>query len=167
MKRDVEYEEKLTFILQKIAFLAKYKLVSVKDIKVIKSKVKQATFHHVIDLLNSSDSDFKAKEFDEPAFTESHSVLLMKTMKSLEEYLNLSPLIIDTSTEILDTKEKFDIKKDIFMYSKYRNDHLMYLGTEVTEKCDLRSLKNYEVLLMEFKLLLSAVTGTESSAVQA
>jgi hypothetical protein len=116
-KRCVEYEEKLTFILQKIAFLAKYKLVSVKEIKVIKSKVREADFHHVIDLLNSSDSDFKAKEFHEPSFTESQSVLLMKTMKSLNEYLNLSPLIIDTSTEVLDAKEKFNIKKDIFMYS--------------------------------------------------
>jgi hypothetical protein len=164
-KRCVEYEEKLTFILQKIAFLAKYKLVSVKEIRVIKSKIQEATFHHVIDLLNSSDSDFKAKEFDEPAFTESHSVLLMKTMKSLEEYLNLSPLIIDTNTEILDTKEKFVIKKDIFMYSKFRDDHIMYLGTEVTEKCDLRSLKNYEVLLKEFKQLLSAITGLEQPAI--
>ncbi len=158
-KRCVEYEEKLTYILQKIAFLTKYKLVSVKEIKVIKSKVKQADFHHVIDLLNSSDSDFKAREFHEPAFTESQSVLLMKTMKSLNEYLNLSPLIIDTSTEVLDAKEKFNIKKDIFMYSKFRNDQLMYLGTEVTEKCDLRTLKNYEVLLMEFRHLLSAITG--------
>ncbi len=164
-KRCVEYEEKLTFILQKMSFLAKYKLVSVKEIRVFKSKVKQADFLHVIDLLNSSDSDFKAKEFHEPAFTESHSVLLMKTMKSLEEYLNLSPLIIDTSTEVLDTKEKFDIKKDIFMYSKYRNDQLMYLGTEVTEKCDLRSLRNYDILLMEFKSLLSAIAGTSQPAV--
>jgi hypothetical protein len=164
-KRCVEYEEKLTFILQKIAFLAKYKLVSVKEIKVIKSKVKEADFHHVIDLLNSSDSDFKAKEFHEPSFTESQSVLLMKTMKSLNEYLNLSPLIIDTSTEVLDTKEKFNIKKDIFMYSKFRNDQLMYLGTEVTEKCDLRTLKNYEVLLMEFRHLLTSITGISQPAI--
>ena len=48
----------------------------------------------------------------------------MKNIKSLEEYLNLSPLIIDTSTEVLDSKEKFEIKKDIFMYSKFRNDQL-------------------------------------------
>lgn len=156
-KRCVEYEEKLTFILQRIAFLAKYKLVSVKEIKVNKSKINNASFHHVINLLNSSDSDFKAKELDESTFTESHSVLLMKTIKSIDEYLNLSPLIIDTSTEILDTKEKFEIKKDIFMYSKFRNEQLMYLGTEVTEKCDLRLLKNYDILLMEFKHILSLI----------
>ncbi|HUX55875.1 MAG TPA: hypothetical protein VMV77_02800 [Bacteroidales bacterium] len=157
-KRCVEYEEKLTFILQRISFLAKYKLVSVKEIKVIKSKIKEATFHHVFDLLNSSDSDFKADEFNESSFTDSNSVLLMKNIKVMGEYLNLSPLIIDTSTEVLDTKAKFDIKKDIFMYSKFRNDHLMYLGTEVTEKIDLRSLKNYETLLMEFKQLISIVS---------
>src|SRR4030066_246488 len=39
-KRCVEYEEKLTFILLKIAFLAKYSLVSVREIKVLKSKVR-------------------------------------------------------------------------------------------------------------------------------
>ncbi len=156
-KRCVEYEEKLTFILQRISFLSRYKLVSVKEIKVLKSKVSNATFHHVFDMLNSSDSDFKANEFNEATFTESHSVLLMKSIKSIDEYLNLSPLIIDTSTEVLDTKEKFDIKKDIFMYSKYRNEQLMYLGTEVTEKIDLRLLRNYEILLMEFKSLLSLI----------
>jgi hypothetical protein len=163
-KRCVEYEERLTFILTGIAFLSKYKLVSVKEIRVIKSKIQVATFQHVIDLLNSSDSDFRAREFNEPKFTESHSVLLMKSMKSLEEYLNLSPLIIDTSTEILDTKEKFDIKKDIFMYSKFRNDQLMYSGTEVTEKCDLRSMKNYDTLLLEFKYLLTALAEKEQTA---
>lgn len=160
-RRCVEYEEKLTFILQRISFLAKYKLVSVKEIKVIKSKIKEASFNHVFDLLNSTDSDFKANEFNEASFTESHSVLLMKSIKTIDEYLNLSPLIIDTSTEVLDSKEKFDIKKDIFMYSKFRNDQLMYLGTEVTEKIDLRSLKNYETLLMEFRQLMSTVSGGE------
>ena len=160
-KRCVEYEEKLMFILQRISFLAKYRLVSVKDIKVIKSKIHKAAFHHVFDMLNSSDSDFKANEFDEARYTESNSVLLMKNIKVLDEYLNLSPLIIDTSGEVLDSKEKFEIKKDIFMYSKFRNDQLMYLGTEVTEKIDLRSLKNYETLLGEFRYLMS-VLGAEA-----
>ena len=73
-KRCVEYEEKLTFILLKIAFLAKYRLVSVREIKVQKPKYKNARFHHVVDLLNSSDSDFAAKEIDEEVFSESHSV---------------------------------------------------------------------------------------------
>lgn len=81
-KRCVEYEEKLTYILQRIAFLAKYKLVSVREIKVQKPKNREAMFHHVINLLNSTDSGFAAKEIDETIYSESNSVLLMKTIKN-------------------------------------------------------------------------------------
>jgi hypothetical protein len=158
-KRCVEYEEKLTMILQRIAFFAKYRLVSVRDIKVIKPRIREVKFHHIVDLLNSSDSDFKGQEIDEPKFSDSHSVLLMKSIKSFDDYLNLSPLIIDTNSETIDAKEKFDIRKDIFMYTKYRNEHLMYLGTEVTEKCDLRSLSNYSILLEEYKELMLMLGG--------
>jgi len=160
-RRCVEYEEKLTFILERIAFFAKYRLVSVRDIKVIKPRIREAKFHHIVDLLNSSDSDFKGEEIDEAKFADSQSVLLMKSIKSFDNYLNLSPLIIDTNSEIIDTKEKFDIRKDIFMYTKYVNDHLMYLGTEVTEKCDLRALSNYSVLLEEYKSLMLAIGGVQ------
>lgn len=160
-KRCVDYEERLTKILQSIAFLAKYRLVSVRDIKVIKPRTHEAKFHHIVDILNSSDSDFKGQEIDEVKFSDSQSVLLMKSIKSFDEYLNLSPLIIDTSCETIDSKEKFDIRKDIFMYTKYRSGHLMYLGTEVTEKCDLRSLSNYGILLEEYKELMAAIGGVE------
>ena len=159
-RRCVEYEEKLALILQRIAFLCKYRLVSVREIKVNHPKNQPAKFNHIVDILNSSDSDFTAKEMEEEKFAESHSVLLMKSLKTLDEYLNLSPLIIDTNSEVIDNKEKFDIKKDIFMYTKFRNDHLMYIGTEVTEKCDLRSLHNYQILLSQFKDMILTISGS-------
>jgi hypothetical protein len=159
--RCVEYVEKLTMILQRISFFAKYRLVSVRDIKVIKPRIHEAKFHHIIDLLNSSDSDFKGQEIDETTFSDSQSVLLMKSIKSFDDYLNLSPLIIDTNSETIDAKEKFDLRKDIFMYTKYKSGHLMYLGTEVTEKCDLRSLSNYNMLLEEYRELMLTICGVE------
>jgi hypothetical protein len=160
-KRCVEYEEKLTFILLQLAFLTKYRLVSVRDIKVIKPRIHEAKFHHIVDLLNSSDSDFKGEEIDEAKYSDSHSVLLMKSVRSFDDYLNLSPLVIDTNSETIDTKEKFDIRKDIFMYTKYKPGHLMYLGTEVTEKVDLRALSNYDILLEEFRKLMLDIAGVE------
>jgi hypothetical protein len=78
----------------------------------------------------------------------------MKSVKEPKEYLNLSPLIIDTRTEVIDTKEKFNIKKDIFMYTKFRDRKLMYVGTEVTEKCDLTNLSNYNELVADFETLM-------------
>jgi hypothetical protein len=161
-KRCVEYEEKLALILEKLAFICKYKLVSVREIKVIHPKNQEARFNHIIDLLSSSDSGFKAQELEETKYAESNSVLMMKSLKTFDEYLNLSPLIIDTNSEVIDDKEKFDIKKDIFMYTKFRGDQLMYVGTEVTEKCDLRSLHNYAILVAQFKDMLATVAGTSS-----
>jgi hypothetical protein len=158
-RRCVEYEEKLALILEKIAFISKYKLVSVREIKVIHPKNQEAKFNHLIDLLNSSDSGFKAQELEETKYAESSSVLLMKSLKTFDEYLNLSPLVIDTNSEVIDDKEKFDIKKDIFLYTKFRGDQLMYVGTEVTEKCDLRSLHNYQNLVEQFKDMLATIAG--------
>lgn len=157
--RCVEYEEKLLFILTRISFFANYRLVSVRDIKVIKPRIHEPKFHHLIDLLNSSDSDFKGQEIDENKFSDSQSVLLMKSVKSFDEYINLSPLVIDTNSEIIDTKDKFELRKDIFMYTKYKDNHLMYLGTEVTKKIDLRALSNYSILLEEYKDLMKKITG--------
>jgi hypothetical protein len=160
-KRCVEYEEKLTLILQRISFFSKYRLVSVRDIKVIKPRIHEAKFHHTVNLLNSSDSDFKGQEIDEDKFSDSNSVLLVKSLKSFDNYLSLSPIIIDTHSETIDAKEKFDIRKDIFMFTKYKEGHLMYVGTEVTTKCDLRSLSNYNTLLDEYKDLMLKIGGVE------
>jgi hypothetical protein len=157
-KRCVEYEDKLSIMLQNIAFLSKYKLVSIRQISVQKAKHGEAKFNHYIDLLNSSDSDFKGTEVQQDIFCDSNAVLLMKDIKDLKEYLNLSPLIIDTRTETIDQKEKFNIKKDIFLYTKFMNNRVLYIGTEVTEKCDLSALSNYPELVKQVTALLSIVT---------
>lgn len=163
-KRCVEYEEKLALILEKLAFLTKYKLVSICEIKVIHPKNHEAKFNHLINLLSSSDSGFKIKELEETKYAESSSVLLMKSLKNIDEYLNLSPLVIDTYSEVIDDKEKFDIKKDIFMYTKFRGNYLMYVGTEVTDKCDLRSLHDYQILVEQFKDMIATLTGDKQES---
>ena len=158
-KRCVEYEEKLMLILKRISFFSKYKLVSVKEILVNNYKNKTTEFQHIMNLLKNTDSDFKSKEINDVRYAENDSVLLMKSIKQFDKYLNLSPLIIDTSNEVLDSKEKFKIKKDIFLYSKYRSNHLMYSGTEVTEKTDLRNLSNYDILVDEFNDLVNTLSS--------
>jgi hypothetical protein len=158
-RRCVAYTDRLGGLLAGLAFLCKYRLVSVREIQVRKPRFKEAVFHHRIDLLNSSDSDFKASDVHGPQFTESHAVLLLHNLKAIDEYLNLSPLVIDTHSEAIDTKEKLDIRKDIFLYTKIKGDHLMYAGTEATEKCDLRALGNYTDLLDEFRDMMLAITG--------
>jgi hypothetical protein len=158
-KRCVEYEDRLTIMLQNISFLSLYKLVTIRQIQVRKIKHAEAKFNHYIDLLNSSDSDFKGMEVQQDIFADSNSVLLMKDIKDFKDYLNLSPLVIDTRTEVIDQKEKFNIKKDIFLFTKFQNNRVLYVGTEVTEKCDLSALSNYPELVKEVNELLSMVNN--------
>jgi hypothetical protein len=163
-RRCVEYEEKLKSILVEISFLTRYKLVTVRQISVMKQKHQPAKFNHFFDLLNSSDSDFKGTEVKLETYIDSNAVLILKDVKLPNEFLNLSPLIIDTRTEIIDTKDKFSIKKDIFMFTKYQNNKIFYVGTEVTGKCDLSYLSGYQELLTLFNEMVSAILNTGVSA---
>lgn len=166
-KRCVEYEEKLSMILQQLSFLTKYKLVTMREIMVKKLKHQEPAFHHHIDLLNSSDSDFKATEVSYHQFADSHAVLLMKDFKEPSEFLNLSPLIIDTRPEVIDQKAKFMLKKDIFLFSKFQNGRLHYVGTEVTEKVDLTSLSFYPDLADQFREMITELSSSTSTSVHA
>jgi hypothetical protein len=156
-RRCVEYGERLADILERLGFLAAYRLVTVREIRVIKPKRQQARFAHAIDLLNSSDSDFATREENQEAFSDSHSVLLMKDLRNPREFLNLSPLVIDTRTEVLDAREKLGLRKDIFLFSKVVGGKLGYVGTEVTERCDLSPLSSYGRLQAEVEELLTVL----------
>jgi hypothetical protein len=160
-RRCVEYEDKLSRILENIAFFANYKLVTVRQIDVLKKKHRAATFNHHMDLLNSSDSDFKGTEIQQGVYADSNSVLLLKDLKEPQQYLNLSPLIIDSRTEVIDQKEKFSIKKDIFLYTRFSGNKLFYVGTEVTEKCDLSRLSSYPDLLTQFDEMMHAIVNPQ------
>jgi hypothetical protein len=151
----VELQERLTSILSTLSHLVKYKLVSVRSIQVEKSRRGEPHFNHQLNILNSSNSDFKAQDVDTNLFTESRSVLLLRTTKRMNEYLNLSPFIIDTGIERIDTKEKTAIKKDIFLYSRYQNDRLEFTGTEATDKHDLRVLSTYPMMMEDIKAFVA------------
>jgi len=150
----IEYQEKLTFILKRLAFVTNYKLVTIKEIKVLKSRHKDPLFQHWIDILYSSDSDFRSKQEIFDSFSDSNAVLLMKSLKRPDDFLNLSPFIIDTRGEIIDSREKFNLKKDIFICEGFANNNIRYTGTEVTEEADLRSLSNYHELVEDFRQII-------------
>jgi hypothetical protein len=78
----------------------------------------------------------------------------MKSLKRPDDFLNLSPFIIDTRGEIIDSREKFNLKKDIFICEGFANNNIRYTGTEVTEEADLRSLSNYHELVEDFRQII-------------
>ena len=150
----IEYQDRLCDLLKSLAFITNYKLVTIKEIKVLKARHKDPLFQHWMDILNSSDSDFRSKQETFESYSDSNAVLFMKSLKKPNDFLNLSPLIIDTRGEVIDSREKFNLKKDIFICEGFANNNIRYAGTEVTEESDLRSLSNYHELVEDFREII-------------
>jgi hypothetical protein len=160
-----EYIDKLQDILSQLAFLINYPLITITEIQLIKHKREQEHFHHNMLLLNSSSSSFlgKIQEFDK--FTDTHSVILVKSLKNAaEQFLNLSPLIIDTHFEKMESREKLtQLKKDVYLYSKWDKNaqRIHYIGTETVEKVDMRLVSFYDNLVKEFEEIIETFSMTE------
>ncbi|MFK7926229.1 MAG: CHAT domain-containing protein, partial [Bacteroidia bacterium] len=91
-----ETEFCLTAFLKGVAFMAKYRLVTIKDINIFKPKHRDALFRMNIGVLNAFDKEFlRSREKDQNIYTDSHSVLVVKNLKEMDDFLNLSPFIID------------------------------------------------------------------------
>ncbi len=151
-------EQTLMLLLKKSAFLVGYKMVNVGTIVVNKSKFKNASFEHHFHLLNSSDPEFKIHHEILEQFSDSNSILLMKSIKDAKQFLNLSPLVIDTHREELNNTIKSAIKRDVYLFESFENEEIKYSGTGVTTSNDLSSLDNYHSLVEEFKAMLNLMT---------
>jgi hypothetical protein len=122
-----EYLTALVFWLRKLCFIAKYRLVSIKDINLNYRMGSPKSFVHVYGELHgmyneatSSDEDYNAKSI-EGVFTYNQSILLFKgsnvascldNISDQKTYLSLSPLIIDQSV----FSDKMTQTPEIFYY---------------------------------------------------
>lgn len=148
-------EQTLMMLLNKIAFLVGYKMVNVGSIKVKKARYQPASFHHEFHMLNSIDSEFRIHQEIMNQFSDSNAVILMKSIKDTQRFLNLSPMIIDTQREELHGSGKTQIKRDIFLLEAFDNGQLKYSGTGATSQDDLSSLDAYADLKAEYEMLIN------------
>jgi len=161
LERKCEENEKfLTEVLLNLCFMINYRLVNVGTIRVMKPKNKPARFEHSIDILNSPDSEFSTREELMDNFSDSNAVLIMKNISDPENFLNLSPLVLDTHNEMIGTRS--NIKRDIFLFDQFRDGKIYYAGTEVSEKVTLENLPNYDLLREEFEELVNHLSNINS-----
>jgi hypothetical protein len=154
-----ETEEVLIYLLQHLAFLVNYKLVSVQRINVVKPKYQPPRYHHVLKLLVCSDSDYNTFDLTEDECTDSHSVMLIRSEVPLTANLNLTPFIIDTASFISENHSPDNIKKDIFMYDGPKESRMNYKGCRLSDKCDMSTLPEYPLLTSQFTDLLDSIGG--------
>lgn len=121
---DAEYA--LSLILSAATFLVKYQMLTVRDIILANPRHKDAEFKHFMGRLNAFDDDFLSL-FKKPryfsTYTDNRSVILVKDLKDVSSFLNLSPFIID--------KNAFGDAKatatDVFMYAYQEDGEYQYI----------------------------------------
>ncbi|NND35027.1 MAG: hypothetical protein HKN76_20745 [Saprospiraceae bacterium] len=153
-----EGEELLKELLIQLSCITKYKLASIREIKVLGPKLRKVQFQHSIRMLNSQHEDFTSIERGYDEFSNSHAVLLMKDFTNPKEYLNLSPLVVDTST-LLDKGKVPGIKNGIYMFQQLRNDKYVYALTNASEQAAFNELPNFEFLQEQFDDLRITLMG--------
>lgn len=92
-------ENNLTLILEQLAFLTTYELISIRSIRVIKLKNSDASFVHSLNHL-FADTNQSGQIKKEPLsfYTDNHSICITKQTNLQAEILNLSPLFFDKNT---------------------------------------------------------------------
>lgn len=155
-RRCVMANERIIPILAKLSFFAKYKLISVRDPGSALPGLRPAVFDP-----NATPSPGDEQDRAQALRTRGgNAVLLIKVAKNQEEYIDLSPLLIDTHGEPSISNGEKVLHKDVFLFSKFRNGHIFYSGAEATERTDLSSLSDYRALVAGFEDLLTTLGTT-------
>lgn len=106
-------EVHLGHIFDKLGFCAKYKLTTIKGIDIIKARHQTVSYRHYKVPLDNVTAGYLDIEEIYPGFTDANSVLLEKETENTNEYLSLSPFIIDENAL------KGEKKSKIYFFSHY------------------------------------------------
>lgn len=109
----LQAEQHLGTILAALAFLVKYKLTTIKRIDIIKPRHQSPEYRHSQVMLDRVTAGIMDSEEVYPAFTDSESVILLKDIEDVKNYLSLSPFIIDENAFTGDQNSK------LFFYSHH------------------------------------------------
>jgi CHAT domain len=106
-------ERQLSNIFNKLGFLVKYKLVTVKGIGLIKARHKNPSYRVKKVFLDNITAGLLDEEAMYDTFTDNNAVILLKAKTNFADYLNLSPFIIDENALIGENKSK------LYFFSHY------------------------------------------------
>lgn len=146
--RCLALDQSLNLILKKMGFLARYRLVNISEIKVLKDKFQAASFEHQFHFLNAVDADFKVHSERLENFADSRSVLLMNSIRDTGHFLNLSPFLVDTYDA---SQQGASTKRDVFVLQKVQKGQLFYEGSDLNRVEDLSKSSLYSIWLQAFQ----------------
>lgn len=91
----VQAEIHLAVFMGRTAFIIHYPLLSVKDVEVVEPLFEKAQFRHQVVSLDKITAGYTDQLLESSNFTDTRSVILLKNKGQFEEYLSLSPFLVD------------------------------------------------------------------------
>lgn len=135
-QRCLTAEQALSFVLRAAAFLARYRMLTVRNIAVEAPRFEAVAYEVDLGPLNAADNSALGLYQDaahrrKTRLGNSHSIVLVRDEQELYDCLNLSPFIIDKNTFVSvrkgESSEK-DRLADIFILSYEESRRLVYLA---------------------------------------
>lgn len=115
-------EDELCNILNEVYFIMRYNLLVIRNVEAIRWRFSDTRqYDHRITLLRYSNNP--ERHILQNDFTENYSVILVKGLKTIVEFLSLMPFVIDKC--VLD-----EGSSQLFYYSHWDNNTLIYEGVE-------------------------------------
>jgi DNA-binding NarL/FixJ family response regulator len=152
----LQTEEHLGTILSALAFLVRYTLTTIKKIDIIKTRHKLPEYRHNQVVLDRVTAGIMDSEEIYPAFTDSESVILLKHVDDVKEYLSLSPFVIDENAFTGDQNSK------LFLYSHFlpSEDGYVYRFADNPDDTMIVSETHYPQIKKQFEQFKAAVFTT-------
>lgn len=131
-------ERALALLLRKAAFLARYRMLTIRNINIEKTRLRALTYELDMGALNALEDQGLGMYMDEAnrkklAVSHSHSVILTLNEDRLDDSLNLSPFIIDKFTfaqAVNKTKQLSNNEARIYLLGWEEEEKLYYLTVD-------------------------------------
>jgi hypothetical protein len=134
-------------------FLVRYKLTTIKNIDVIKARHHNPEYQHNCVVLDRATAGTLDEKKNYAAFTENNSVLFLKAVDTVDDYLNLSPFIIDENA----LTGNRDSKLFIYCYHEMADDAFHYRFVNDFDEKLIVSMENFPQIAQLFGEFREAV----------
>ncbi len=131
-------EQAVSVILRAVAFLARYRMLTVRSIMVKAPRFEPVEYELDMGPLNAADGSALNLYQDEAhrhklSYANSHSIVLVRDEEQVEDCLNLSPFVIDKNTFVRVTRGETTNKDrlaHVFLLGYCEDDRLVYLSAD-------------------------------------
>lgn len=134
-------EDELIKIFERVFFILRYKLLVIRNVEAIRTRtVATKTYKHKIFLLRETFEGYPDELSNVGDYTETYSVIVVKGLNCIIDYLSLSPFVIDKNVLT------GDVNSELYFFSHNENGLVFRSVNDFTRKLELQVIESKETI---------------------